>query len=59
MSNTSSRRSWTIIALVVGSLSLALSIGLIVGYCKMSKKDDEIAVSLIENETENPVDYVE
>lgn len=25
----------------------------------MSKKDDEIAVSLIENETENPVDYVE
>lgn len=40
-------------------MSLALSIGLMVGYCKMSKKDDEIAVSLIENETENPVDYVE
>ena len=55
MENNSAKTTWTIVAIIVGALSLAVCIGLTVAYCKMSKKE-EIAESLIESG--NPVDYV-
>lgn len=55
MANNSARMTWTIVAIVIGSLSLAVAVGLTVGYCKLSKRE-EMTVSLID--TENPVDYV-